>query len=184
MSYRTNPDRILENIDRSRNRDEEMGPQHPRQATGRELDTEVPGTGDTPTDRQRRIFGIVERAYMKCAQTELKGLAARFQSIGDISNHHARGDITISVHYLDSRRHDDQGMAPFEILPDQLVEARKVTKTTRPDVNALKILREKLREGVMTAYKKAEPRIRESIRERADLGHVEVHVTMDLRPAG
>ena len=185
MSYRTNPDRILENIDRARSRDQEMGPQHPRQATGRELDTEAPGSGDTPTDRTRRIFSVVEGAYMKCAQSgELKGLASRFQSIGDIPNHHARGDVTVSVHYLDARRRDDQGMAPFEIRPEELEEARKVTKTSRPDVNALKILREKLRGGVMQAYKKAEPRIRESIRDRADLGHVEVQVTMDLRPAG
>lgn len=182
MSYRTNPDRILENIDRARSRDEEAGPQYTRQATGRDLDTEVPGQNFTPTDRTRRIFAVVERAYTKCAQGELKSLATRFQSIGDIPDHHARGDVTVSVHYLDARRNDDQGMAPFEIRPDDLDEAKKATKTSRPDVNALKVLREKLREGVMLAYKKAEPRIRESIRDRADLGHVEAVVTMDLRP--
>lgn len=184
MSYRTNPDRILENIDRARNREEETGPHFERQATGKDLDTEVPGHNSTPTDRTRRVFSVVERAYTKCAQGELKALARRFQSIGDIPDHHARGDVTVSIHYLDAKRPDDQGMAPFEVKPEELEEARKATKTSRPDVNALKVLREKLRAGVMTAYKKAEPRIRESVRDRADIGHVEAIVTMDLRPAG
>ena len=60
---------------------------------------------------------------------------------------------------------------------------QKVTKTSRPDVNAMKVLRAQLREGVLFAYKKVEPRIRDALRERADMGHVTVQVTMDLRPA-
>lgn len=183
MSYRTNPDRILENIDRDRDRAEQGEPHYERQATGKDLDTEVPGHNSTPTDRTRRVFSVVERAYTKCAQNELKALATRFQAIGDIPNHHARGDVTVSIRYLDAKRPDDQGMAPLEIKPEELEEARKATNTSRPDVNALKVLREKLREGVMAAYKKAEPRVRESVRDRADMGHVEAIVTMDLRPA-
>ena len=35
----------------------------------------------------------------------------------------------------------------------------------------------------MLAYKKMEPRIRDALRERADLGHLSVNVTMDLRTA-
>ena len=42
MSYRTNPDRILDNIDRARNRAAEAaGLYVERQAVGRELDTEM-----------------------------------------------------------------------------------------------------------------------------------------------
>jgi predicted Rdx family selenoprotein len=40
-----------------------------------------------------------------------------------------------------------------------------------------------LRQGVKAAYAKLEPRIRDAIRDRADMGHVQVQVTMDLRPA-
>jgi predicted Rdx family selenoprotein len=75
-------------------------------------------------------------------------------------------------------------MTPFEIHPEDLLEARKETRTTRPDVNAMKLLRRQLREGVLTAYKKIEPRVRDALRERADLGHVAVQVTIDLRPTG
>ena len=49
-------------------------------------------------------------------------------------------------------------------------------------MNAQRILRKELRDGVMAAYKKEEPRIRDAIRDRADMGHIEVQVTMDVRP--
>jgi hypothetical protein len=185
MSYRTNPDRILESIDRARNRDAESARFHlERQAVGRDLDTEMPDLDATNPERVKRVFRAVERAYTKCAQrAELGRLAARFQSVGDIQHHHARGDVSVSIQYLDHDRPDDVGMAPFEILPHELVEARKETKTTRADVNALKVLRRDLRQGVLSAYQKVEPRIRDSLRERADMGHVQVQVTVDLRPA-
>jgi hypothetical protein len=184
MSYRTNPDRILENIDRSRARADEGLISYARQASGRELDTEIPPSGATVTERARRIFGIVERAYVQTAQSDdLRRLAARFQAIGDISHRHAKGDVTVAVHYVDAPRDDDVGMAPFEITPEHLDEAKKVTKNSRPDVNALKVLRERLRDGVAAAYKRIEPRIREGLRERGDMGHVAVQVTVDLRPA-
>ncbi len=185
MGFRTNPDRILENIDRARSRAEEAARgSAPRQANGRELDTDVPEGDSTNLERMRRIFAIVERAYTKAAQSaELGPLASRFQAVGDIQNHHARGDVSVSVQYLDSDRFDDIGMAPFEIHGGDLVDARRETKTTRPDVNALKILRRELREGVLAAYKKIEPRIRDAMRDRADYGHVAVQVTVDIRPA-
>ena len=185
MGFRTNTDRILDNIDRARSREDEGargGGQ--RQASGRELDTQVPDADTTNPERVRRIFGTVERAYMKAAQAaELGPLAARFQAVGDITDHHARGDVSVSIQYLDSERPDDIGMSPFEIRPDDLIEARKETKTTRADVNAMKLLRRSLREGVLSAYKKIEPRVREALRERADFGHVAVQVTLDIRPA-
>jgi hypothetical protein len=186
MGFRTNTDRILDSIDRARSREDEAargGAQ--RQATGRELDTQVPDGDTTNPERIKRIFGAVERAYMKAAQSsELGPLAARFQAVGDITDHHARGDVSVSIQYLDSERADDIGMSPFEIRPEDLIEARKETKTTRADVNAMKLLRRSLREGVLSAYKKIEPRIREALRERADVGHVAVQVTLDIRPAG
>lgn len=186
MGFRTNPDRILENIDRARERSRDglLGTDD-RQATGRELDTNVPDGDLTNTERAKRVFQAVERAYMKCAQSsELAPVAARFQTIGDIKDHHARGDVSVSIQYLDADRSDDIGVAPFEIVPAELEEARKETKTSRPDVNAMKVMREKLREGVLGAYKKIEPRVREAMRERADLGHLSIQVTIDLRPAG
>ncbi|RMH14125.1 MAG: hypothetical protein D6701_11610 [Gemmatimonadetes bacterium] len=184
MSYRTNPDRILENIDRQRSRLEEgLGGGLDRQAIGRELDTELPDVDATNPERLKRIFAIVERAYAKAAQgRELGKLAARFRAVGDIPDHHARGDVSVSIQYLDSERPDDVGMAPFEILPERLVEAKKETKTSRPDINAMKVLRLELRNGVLAAYKKVEPRIRDALRDRADMGHVAVQVTMDVRP--
>ncbi|HEX9886901.1 MAG TPA: hypothetical protein VGA70_10450 [Longimicrobiales bacterium] len=184
MSLRTNPDRILENIDRARQRDVDAPRSGTdRQANGRELDTDVPDGDRTNPERVKRIFNTVERAYVKCAQSsELGPLAARFQTVGDINSHHARGDVSISIQYLDATRFDDIGMAPFEIRPEMLDEAKKVTKTSRPDVNAIRVLRGKLREGVLFAYKKVEPRIRDALRERADLGHVAVQVTVDIRP--
>lgn len=185
MSYRTNPDRILDSIDRARNRDAESARfSLDRQALGRELDTEVPTSDSTNPERAKRIFRAVERAYTKAAQRgELGKLAARFQSVGDIHHHHARGDVSISVQYLDHERGDDVGMSPFEIRPYEVSEAKKETKTSRADVNALKVLRKELRQGVLSAYQKMEPRIRDALRERADMGHVQVQVTVDLRPA-
>jgi hypothetical protein len=185
MSYRTNPDRILDSIDRARNRDAESARfQLDRQAQGRELDTHIPDLDATNPERVKRIFQAVERAYMKAAQrTELGRLAARFQSVGDVHHHHARGDVSISIQYLDHERSDEVGMAPFEIRPYELTEAKKETKTSRADVNALKVLRKELRQGVLSAYQKLEPRIRDAVRERADMGHLQVLVTVDLRPA-
>lgn len=183
MGYRTNPDRILENIDRDRSRKEERRSDD-RQATGRELDTSVPGDDATNPERVKRVFRAVERAYMKAAQRdELGRLAARFQAVGDIPHHHARGDVSVSVRYLDDSRRDDVGVSPFEIRPEDVEEAAEETGTSRDDVNALRVLRQALRDGVMAAYEKIESRVRDGVRERADLGHVEVQVTMDLRPA-
>ena len=183
MSFRTNPDRILDNIDRSRNRDD-AGPRgSDRQASGRELDTTVPDLDATTPERLKRIFGAVERAYVKAAQgASLGPLAQRFQSVGDISEHRAHGDVSIAIRYLDHDRSEDFSMTPFEINPEDLVEMRKETKTTRPDVNAMRILRKELRDGVLAAYKKLEPRARDAIRDRADMGHLEVQVTVDVRP--
>ena len=185
MSFRTNPDRILDNIDRARNRDAESAKFHlDRQAMGRELDTDIPDVDATNPERVKRIFQVVERAYTKTAQrAELGRLAARFQAVGDVHHHHARGDVSVSIHYLDHARPDYVGMAPFEIRPFEVADAKKETKTSRADVNALKILRKELREGVLSAYQKVEPRIRDALKERADMGHVQVQVTVDLRPA-
>ena len=185
MSFRTNPDRILESIDRARSRDDSaFRSPSDRQAVGKELNTEVPDVDATTPERLKRVFGVVEAAYTKCAQSAALGpLAQRFQAIGDAHAHHARGDVSVSVRYLDHPRPEDFAMSPFEIKPDDLVEARKSTKTTRPDVNALKILRTELRTGVLAAYQRAEPRLRDALRDRADMGHVEVQVTLDLRPA-
>lgn len=181
MSFRTNPDRILDNIDRERNRDDPSD--FIREATARELDTEVPPFDSTTTERLRRIFALVERAYTSTASSsEMRRLAQRFQAVGDISTHHARGDVSVSIHWMDHERPDDIGVSPFEILPAHMVELKKTSGSTRPDANALRLLRGHLRTGVMNAYGKIEPRAREAIRNRADLGHVAVQVTMDLRP--
>jgi hypothetical protein len=185
MSFRTNPDRILDNIDRARNRDAESAKfTLDRQAMGRELDTGIPDVDATNPERVKRIFQVVERAYTKVAQrAELGRLAARFQAVGDVHHHHARGDVSVSIHYMDHARPDDVGMAPFEIRPYEVADAKKETKTSRADVNALKVLRKELREGVLSAYQKVEPRIRDALKERADMGHIQVQVTVDLRPA-
>ncbi|MDX1568701.1 MAG: hypothetical protein R3223_12920 [Longimicrobiales bacterium] len=183
MGYRTNADRILENIDRSRSREDES-PSDDRQATGRELDTQVPGPDATTPERVKRVFRAVERAYMKAAQREELGrLAARFRSIGDISHHHARGDVSVSVRYLDDSRADDVGITPFEVRPSAIEEAAEESGSRRADVNALRVLRQELRSGVLAAYDKIESRVREAVRDRADMGHLEVRVTIDLRPA-
>jgi hypothetical protein len=185
MSYRTNPDRILDNIDRARNRDAETaGLYVERQAVGRELETNIPDLDATTAERLKRIFAVLERAYTRTAQrAELGRLVARFQAVGDIHHHHARGDVSISIQYLDHERYDDVGVSPFEIKPYHVADAKKETKTSRADVNALKVLRRELRQGILTAYQKLEPRVRDAIRDRADMGHVQVQVTVDLRPA-
>jgi hypothetical protein len=183
MGLRTNPDRILENIDRQRIREEEAQAGQDRQAVGRELETEIPDVDATTPERMKRIFAIVERSYAKAAaNVELGKLASHFRAVGDIPTHHALGDVSVSIQYIDSARLDDIGMAPFEIRPERLVEAKKETKTSRPDVNALKVLRKVIRDGVMAAYRKVEPRVRDALRDRADMGHVAVQVTMDVRP--
>ena len=185
MSYRTNPDRILENIDRARSRDVERAfSLDDRRARGRSMDTEIPDSDSTNPERMRRVFGLVEQGYKKAAQSNQLGpLAARFRAIGDISDHKALGDVSVSIQYLDSERHDDIGVVPFEIQPTDLEEAKKESRTSRPDVNAMKVLRLSLRDGVMAAYKKIEPRIRDALKDRADIGHVAAEVTMDLRPS-
>lgn len=185
MSYRTNPDRILDNIDRARNRDAESAALYiERQAMGRELDSQMPDLDATNTERVKRIFAILERAYTKAAQrAELGRLASRFQAVGDIHHHHARGDVSISIQYMDHERYDDVGVSPFEIRPYEVADAKKETKTSRADVNALKVLRKELREGIRAAYSKLEPRVKDAIRDRADMGAVQVQVTVDLRPA-
>ena len=171
MGLRTNPDRILDNIDRQRIREEEAQAGQDRQAVGRELETEIPDVDATTPERMKRIFAIVERSYAKAAaNVELGKLASHFRAVGDIPTHHAHGDVSVSIQYIDSARLDDIGMAPFEILPERLVEAKKETKTSRPDVNALKVLRREIRDGVMAAYRKVEPRIRDALRDRADMG--------------
>ena len=73
-------------------------------------------------------------------------------------------------------------MTPYEIVPQRLLEAKKETKTSRPDVNALKVLRLEIRNGVLTAYKKLAPRIKDALLDRADMGTVEATITMDVRP--
>ena len=184
MSFRTNTDRILENIDRARSRERDAFQRDDRQAVGRDLVTSLPTPDATNPERIRRIFAIIEASYTKAAASgEIGRLAARFRSIGDIPHHRARGDVSVSIRYLDAPRNDDIGLSPFEILPDRLAEMKKTSGTSRVDVNALKVLREELRAGVMAAYGKLEPRLRDAIRERADIGHLEVEVTMDLRPA-
>ena len=186
MSFRTNPDRILESIDRERSRDEESAgrPSDDRQAVGRELDTTPPPPDATNPERMKRIFGLVEQSYRQAAQgSELGKLAARFRGIGDLHHHHARGDVSVVIQYHDSGRPDDVGMSPFEIRPENLAEEKKESGNSRADFNAMKILREELRGGVMSAYKKMEPRLRDALRERADIGHLSVNVTMDLRTA-
>jgi len=186
MSLRTNPDRILESIDRERTRDEETAgrPSDNRQAVGRELDTVPPAPDATHSERVKRVFHLVDQAYRKTAHSsELGKLAARFRGIGDLHHHHARGDVSVVINYLDSARHDDVGMSPFEVRPVDLVEARKTTENSRADLNAMKVLREELRNGVLSAFKKMDPRLRDALRDRADLGHISVTVTIDLRPA-
>ncbi|MCE2456067.1 MAG: hypothetical protein J4G12_09700 [Gemmatimonadetes bacterium] len=186
MSYRTNPDRILDNIDRSRSREAERDRfEVDRQAEGRDLESEPPAQDATFGERARRIRACVERAYVRAAKREqVYRLAKRFRAVEDLHHHKARGDVSIIVQYLDHERFDDVRVSPFEITPQHLLDARRETRTTQPDIGALKVLREQLKYGVLAAYRKLEPHIREAIKERADLGHVQVLVTLDLRPAG
>lgn len=185
MSFRTNPDRILENIDRARSREADA----PRSGTDlhanvRELDTEVPEVDATNPERIRRIFRLVECTYMKAAQSVALGpLAARFQAVGDLHHHHAHGNVSVSVQYLDHARPEEVGVVPFEVTPEQIADQKRETRTSRPDVNAMRVLRAGLRSGVMACYKKLEPRIREGLRERADMGHIAVTITVGLRSA-
>ena len=183
MSLRTNPDRILDNIDKQKLREEENRNNQNREAVGKALNNKAPDLDATTPERTKRIFGVVEEAYNKIASNkELGRLASHFRAVGDIPNHHARGDVSISIQYIDSPRLDDIGMAPYEIVPQRLLEAKKETKTSRPDVNALKVLRFEIRNGVLTAYKKLAPRIKDALRDRADMGAVAVQITMDVRP--
>ena len=183
MSLRTNPDRILDNIDKQKLREEENRNNQNREAVGKALNNEAPDLDATTPERTKRIFGVVEEAYNKIASNkELGRLASHFRAVGDIPNHHARGDVSISINYIDSPRLDDIGMTPYEIVPQRLLEAKKETKTSRPDVNALKGLRFEIRNGVLTAYKKLAPRIKDALRDRADMGAVAVQITMDVRP--
>ena len=185
MGFRTNPDRILENIDRARS-GELDGPrlESDLQASVREMDTEVPDVDATNPERLRRIFRLVERTYMKVAQSvAIAPLAARFQTVGDLHHHHAHGDVSVSVQYLDHARPDDVGVVPFDVKPEQVADQKRETRTSRPDVNAMKVLRAALRDGVLASHKKLEPRIRDGLRERADMGHVGVTITVGLRSA-
>lgn len=185
MSYRTDPDRILDNIDKARSRDMERALSlNDRQARGRQMDTTAPEPDATTPERMRRLFTLVDAAYREAAAgNAISPLAARFRAVGDISDHLARGDVSVSIRYLDHDRHDDVGVVPFGISPRDLEEARKETRTSRPDVNAVKVLRLRLRDGVLAAYRKIDPRLREALKERADLAHVAAEVTLDLRPA-
>lgn len=184
MGRRDRTERILESIDRARAR-EAMPPSSgtDRQATGRALSTEVPPEGTTTTERLQRLFALVEKGYLEAASgDQLRPLSARFQAIGDIADHRARGDISVAMQYMDSERFDDVGMIPFEVSPEKVREAKEHTRTSRPDTNALRVLREELRNGVIASFQKMEPRLRDAIRNRADHGHVAVQITLDIRP--
>ncbi len=198
MSYRTNPDRILEGIDRARSRNMERAlALNDRRTRGWTLDSTVPEPDATTPERMARIFGLVETAYRNAAAgREMGPLAARFQKIGDISSQDALGDVSVSVQFLglpaESLGPSDRGMrqwqeavdiAAFHVKPEDLREAELETRTSRPDINAMKVLRLRLRDGVRSVCRKIEGRIREALRERADFGHVQVEVTLDIRPA-
>jgi hypothetical protein len=130
MGFRTNPDRILENIDRARSRElDSPREESDLQANVRELDTEVPDVDATNPERLRRIFRLVERTYMRVAQSvEIAPLAARFQAVGDLHHHHAHGDVSVSVQYLDHARPDDVGVVPFDVKPEQAPAGRMSTR--------------------------------------------------------
>ncbi|MCH8137992.1 MAG: hypothetical protein IH926_03420, partial [Proteobacteria bacterium] len=66
---------------------------------------------------------------------------------------------------------------PQRRVPPTVVDAAVVASSSRADVNALKVLRRELRTGILAAYQKIEPRIKDAIRDRADMGHVQVQVT-------
>ncbi len=185
MHYRrSNADRILDNIDRARSRDLERSLSlHDQQARGREMDATIPDGDSTTPERVKRLFALIEAAYRKAAQgSVMSPLAARFRAIGDISHFMAQGDVSVSLHYIDAERHDDVGVSPFEIGPGDMEAAKKESRTSRPDVNALKVLRLRLRDGVLAAYEKILPRVRDGMKERADFGAVEAEVALHLRP--
>ena len=103
MSLRTNPDRILDNIDKQKLREEESRNNQNREAVGKHLNNEAPDLDATTPERTKRIFGVVEEAYNKIASNkELGRLASHFRAVGDIPNHHAIGDVSISIQYIDS----------------------------------------------------------------------------------
>lgn len=185
MHYRRSiADRILDNIDRARSRDQErLLSLDGQQARGRDMDAAVPDNDSTSPERLKRLFAVIDKAYRKAAQSQqMTPLAERFRAIGDISHHMAQGDVSVSLHYMDSERHDDVGVSPFEIGPGDMEQAKKESRTSRPDVNALKVLRLRLRDGVLAAYEKILPRVRDGMKERADFGAVEAEVALHLRP--
>ncbi len=184
MKYDRATDRILNRIDQARSHDVERALSlNDRQARGREMDATIPDGDAITPERIRRLFALVTSAYQRAAHSnEIGPLAARFRTIGDISHHMARGDVSVSVQYLEHERRDDVGVVPFEITSRDLEEIKKETRTTRADVNAMKVLRLRLRDGVLAAYKKIDPRLRDAIKERADIGQVAAEVTLDIRP--
>ena len=92
MSLRTNPDRILDNIDKQKLREEENQNNQNREAVGKAYNREAPDLDATTPERTKRIFGAVEEAYNDIASNkELGRLASHFRAVGDIPNHHARG---------------------------------------------------------------------------------------------
>ena len=137
MGLRTNPDQILENIDRQRSREEEAhAAGQDRQAVGKELETEIPDVDATTPERMKRIFAIVERAYNQAASNaELGKLASHFRAVGDIPDHHAHGDVSVSIQYIHPSRPHDVGMAPLEIRPHPLFAAKNATTHSRHDVH-------------------------------------------------
>ena len=119
MGLRTNPDRIpgehrpATKPGRGRSR-------RPGSACHREKNSTRRFPISTPPRRERlrRIFGIVERSYAKAASNvELGKLASHFRAVGDIPTHHARGDVSVAIQYMDSPRPDDVGMAPLRGPP-------------------------------------------------------------------
>ena len=137
MSLRTNPDRILDNIDKQKLREEENQNNQNREAVGTASDFEAPDLDATTPERTKRIFGVVEEAYNDIASNkELGRLASHFRAVGDIPNHHARGDVSIAIDWMDSPRSHDIGMTPYEIVPQRLLEAKKETKCfTKKEAN-------------------------------------------------
>ena len=81
MSYRTNPDRILDNIDRSRSRDMERALSlNDRQARGKDLDSAIPDGDFTTPERLQRIFRLIESAYRKAARRRRRSARSRRDS--------------------------------------------------------------------------------------------------------
>ena len=59
MSLRTNPDRILDNIDKQKLREEENRNNQNREAVGKALNNKAPDLDATTPERTKRIFGVV-----------------------------------------------------------------------------------------------------------------------------